>query len=492
MLSLLKNLGANWEQSRDGLYKDLESIETVLNRHWAITFGTDNILGVPAGGTGDSILTDHGVLIGQGTDPIITVTGTTNTVLHGNTGADPSFSTVVEADITLSDVTTDDVTTARHGFAPKAPNAAYMYLDGKGRYSIPPTAPGRRGQDGDEGRRGFPASGLSVSGGTTAGPIGPQGYTIRGRDAEDGSSAGRGALTLHNNVLGNTIFTKGSVIFAGDSGRLIENNAEFFWDNSAKTLKINGSGTVTTSIQCGTGSNRFSLVTGTVSTNLDAASLITIFSSAGLAVNASGIVTVNNATGSARFRALGAANEHVARFVGDPTSGQSFGVRVNAGTTSADNGFRVISQDDSTDYFFVRGDGNVGIGLAGVGVTAKLHIKAGTASASTAPLKFTSGTVLSSAEAGAIEFTTDDFFATITTGAARKAFVLDDGSRLTSGKIPVATTNGRLINLTASSAYTPTNVTTDRSYDANATTIDELADIVGTMIADLQTKGILG
>lgn len=45
--------------------------------------------------------------------------------------------------------------------------------------------------------------------------------------------------------------------------------------------------------------------------------------------------------------------------------------------------------------------------------------------------------------------------------------------------------------LLGSSAYTPSNVTTDRSYDANATTIDELADALGTLIADLQGKGIL-
>lgn len=40
-------------------------------------------------------------------------------------------------------------------------------------------------------------------------------------------------------------------------------------------------------------------------------------------------------------------------------------------------------------------------------------------------------------------------------------------------------------------AYTPTNVSADRSYDANATTIDELADVLGTLIADLQTYGLL-
>lgn len=87
---------------------------------------------------------------------------------------------------------------------------------------------------------------------------------------------------------------------------------------------------------------------------------------------------------------------------------------------------------------------NVGIGM--ITASARLHLPAGTATAGTAPLLLTSGTSLTTAVAGAIEFTTDDFFATITTGAARKAFVLDDGTRLTSGKVPVATTNGRLID----------------------------------------------
>lgn len=86
--------------------------------------------------------------------------------------------------------------------------------------------------------------------------------------------------------------------------------------------------------------------------------------------------------------------------------------------------------------------GHVGIGVTTV--TAMLHLMAGTATAGTAPIKFTSGPLLTTPEAGAQEFLTDDFFATITTGAARKAFVLDDGARLTSGRVPFATTNGRL------------------------------------------------
>ena len=40
-------------------------------------------------------------------------------------------------------------------------------------------------------------------------------------------------------------------------------------------------------------------------------------------------------------------------------------------------------------------------------------------------------------------------------------------------------------------AYTPTNVTPDRAYDANSTTTEELADVLGTLIADLKTIGLL-
>jgi hypothetical protein len=40
-------------------------------------------------------------------------------------------------------------------------------------------------------------------------------------------------------------------------------------------------------------------------------------------------------------------------------------------------------------------------------------------------------------------------------------------------------------------SYTITNVVTDRAYDANATTVDELADVLGTLISDLTTRGVI-
>ena len=62
----------------------------------------------------------------------------------------------------------------------------------------------------------------------------------------------------------------------------------------------------------------------------------------------------------------------------------------------------------------IMANGNVGIGQSTP--TAVLHLKAGTATASTAPLKFTSGTNLTTPEAGAMEFNgTNLFFSPSTT-----------------------------------------------------------------------------
>lgn len=45
--------------------------------------------------------------------------------------------TVSDATITITDITTNDVSITKHGFAPKAPNDSTKYLDGTGVYSTP-------------------------------------------------------------------------------------------------------------------------------------------------------------------------------------------------------------------------------------------------------------------------------------------------------------------------------------------------------------------
>lgn len=84
--------------------------------------------------------------------------------------------------------------------------------------------------------------------------------------------------------------------------------------------------------------------------------------------------------------------------------------------------------------------------------TATLHLKAGSTSASSSPIKLTSGSLMTAAEVGAIEYLTDDVYFTISTGTARKRVSLVDPSGgLTSGRVACITTNGRLtdyVNMT--------------------------------------------
>jgi hypothetical protein len=82
--------------------------------------------------------------------------------------------------------------------------------------------------------------------------------------------------------------------------------------------------------------------------------------------------------------------------------------------------------DDAKGGYLLYSPTNTGrLGLNGVtSPTATLHLPAGTTAASTAPFKFTSGSLQTTAEVGAVEFLTDSWYGTITTGAARKTFAM--------------------------------------------------------------------
>jgi len=75
---------------------------------------------------------------------------------------------------------------------------------------------------------------------------------------------------------------------------------------------------------------------------------------------------------------------------------------------------------------------------------------------------------------------------------AGATFKYNNNTRLDTTSTGITIT-GTTVSLTSTpGTYTPTNVVTDRSYDANATTTAELADVLGSLIADLQTIGLIG
>lgn len=89
----------------------------------------------------------------------------------------------------------------------------------------------------------------------------------------------------------------------------------------------------------------------------------------------------------------------------------------------------------------------VNTGLRASGATSNFSTtikpRTGGTAAGSAPLQFTSASLLTTATVGTQEFLTDKYYATITTGAARKEYTLNDAA-LTSSRVPFATTNGRL------------------------------------------------
>jgi hypothetical protein len=73
-----------------------------------------------------------------GTNADLSATGGTGQYLKQNSsGAAVTVSAVADSEISFTDITTNNVSTSKHGFAPKLPNDATKYLDGTGAYSVP-------------------------------------------------------------------------------------------------------------------------------------------------------------------------------------------------------------------------------------------------------------------------------------------------------------------------------------------------------------------
>ncbi len=118
--------------------------------------------------------------------------------------------------------------------------------------------------------------------------------------------------------------TSGSILFSGGGTTLSEDPANFVWDNTNKRQGI------------------------------------------GTASPVNGKLEISGDDGLNALYVAGGA-----------TTGQSFGVAIDAGTNSSDGPLRIRSHAH-TDYFYVRGDGNVGIGTTSPGtaleVAADRHV----------------------------------------------------------------------------------------------------------------------
>ena len=129
--------------------------------------------------------------------------------------------------------------------------------------------------------------------------------------------------------------------------------------------------------------------------------------------------------------------------------------------------FRFSVDEDGT--FRLGGDAYIGTpggtirgtngGLVGIDIapTARLHIKAGTATASTAPIKLTTGVSLTTAEAGTLEYTTPQLFFT-NGGAVRQELFQGQQARVSTqfdktSDVTLANITGLTANVAAGKIY---------------------------------------
>lgn len=346
--------------------------------------------------------------------------------------------------------------------------------------------PGLDGFDGEDGPQGQigPPGVVGIAGASgLQGPPGPDGdagddgaFIITHPPSVDLANQTQGILPVGRGGTGtSTAFTAGSVVYAGTSGVYNQDNTNFFWDATNHRLGIgiagptaklhvdtaaaddgvylkNGTTFVATLARLGSsdaGGLQIYSGSGAVSIQLRGDNTASYYNSGPLVIG--GTTTITSYKAVVKGADSGLIVDMTSSDANHFAWSKSGSTKWIVGLTGASQNALYFYDGAATRLYLANG-GNIGIGS--MVPAARVHISAGTATASTAPLKFTSGTSLTSAEAGAVEFTTDDYYATITTGAARKGILLNDGTNLTSGLIPVATTNGRLKDSTAASLLT--------------------------------------
>lgn len=112
----------------------------------------------------------------------------------------------------------------------------------------------------------------------------------------------------------------------------------------------------------------------------------------------------------------------------------------------------IVSGDDGDwgnilNQFIEKEHYNTGADNAANGGHKNVTIRPGTAAAGTAPLKFTSGPLTTTAEAGAVEFLTDKLYFTQTTSATRKVIAAYDDTSGATGDMYYRDASGNFIRL---------------------------------------------
>ena len=132
-------------------------------------------------------------------------------------------------------------------------------------------------------------------------------------------------------------------------------------------------------------------------------------------------------------------------------------------TVNADDG----QWGDILNQFIKKEHHDTGVNNAANGGHKNITVQPSTGAAGTAPIKLTSGTLLGTTEAGAVEFNNDSLYFTQTTGTTRKAITTND----TNGNLPANNLiEGYVATATATGTTTLTVTSKFQQYFTGSTT----------------------
>lgn len=311
------------------------------------------------------------------------------------------------------------------------------------------------------------------------------------------ASSQAGAVESVNGVLpgmdGNVVLTPAS-IGAVDGPATSTDNAIARYDGATGHLLQNSTSFVNDTGQIGVA------VTPLFDLHIEnATGVATSVSTAALSTSSGGRVNIavkalptanTNQLGRVNFTSRNGANDDL---VGAEIAAQALGAWTATTNMPTALIFRTTNTSTLTEKMRVTGGGNVGIGQSNP--AAVLHIKAGTTSASTAPIKLTSGSLMTTPEAGAIEFDGTHFYGTV--GSNR--IIMDNVANPTitaggtTGNVTINNLSGTANFAAAATSLTVTNNTvtanslvfcTVRTNDATAT-IKNVVPAAGSFVITL-------
>jgi hypothetical protein len=270
------------------------------------------------------------------------------------------------------------------------------------------------------------------------------------------------ALPLLNGGTGSTAFTNGSVIFSNGS-ILTQDNANFFWDDANNRLGI-GTNAPSHAMHVLGALRSNSHIIGT-SPDL---SLLSVVGGQSVMSAWWGLQLVGNRQATVEYTPANIGGSGDFSVIIPNQQAGSIGLIVRGQTAQTANLIE-LRNVGNTGLSAFNASGKLSLGLTAP--TALLHLAAGTTAATTAPLKFTAGTNMTAAEAGAVEWDGTNLFITQTTGPTRKTVAYNDIFTSSVNGLTPASGGGTINFLRADGTWT--NPVT--GYIAGTIAVDQVA-----------------